>query len=864
MIKGVFKKTLICILIFVIMFNFGITSITQATNTTNTTNSTNTTMSAEEAEALDNEKSEKASTGLGGILLAAARGAVFVVCNGFNMITRSIAISAGQTDSEEVAEFITPFDIIFNRFVLTDINVFSLDGLDPDGMVATIRESISMFFVVMTGISIGMLLIVLVVFVIQFALESDVATRRAKIKNALWDWLASVLAVILMDAIVMLVIFMNNQMVDAIKGNVAADVSTSLNAIEDVILSADTGIILGIGALITYVALTWQTFKFLWKYISRFFTVALLIIIAPLAPVPYALSKMKSRDASTSLWSWLGEFINAVCTQLVHCLIYSTLVAASFKALALNPEIKGVAALAPAIFSVFAMSFIGPAEHIIRSIFKVKSAKGGFIRTLGGIAEGSKEVNAILTNKSYTPPAEREGDTGIFGGFFASNIDRARQTITGQDPTKIHYNNRAGDGADNPAVLRDGADNPTGLEGRNPTDGSGLGECDSADAVPVDELTPEQRRRMDEVVAGTHTREGTDGVDGVDAVGADGADGLAGDVVVATATSSVTTTEDNETTEEIREETVVAVPEDEKKMQALKDYLAEKLKVESDRIIESVSNIKITDENREELEAKFKEIFEPIQADIKKMLEDAKGDQETFFRKVQEKYQGDTQHYDYAKAFAMSLMAEAKPGDSKDKPKDSEVDGDSLDEQAREHLAGINDSTMDFLKQNIASALSDNPDLRDQFIEIINKRNALVGKAEIESDTSDELLAEMSVDIIKSEKLSSMDNYEEALAKVKEGGDAAMAELESARKNGINDSTSDSVRRVVEFEKAAEQAAAARGLAVKVLKNTSSGTSTDSSDTSMHTVHKPSEATEAVLDAINKGKPKDAQSGTSN
>ena len=55
MIKGVFKKTLICILIFVIMFNFGITSITQATNTTNTTNSTNTTMSAEEAEALDNE-----------------------------------------------------------------------------------------------------------------------------------------------------------------------------------------------------------------------------------------------------------------------------------------------------------------------------------------------------------------------------------------------------------------------------------------------------------------------------------------------------------------------------------------------------------------------------------------------------------------------------------------------------------------------------------------------------------------------------------------------------------------------------------------------------------------------------------------
>lgn len=865
MIKGVFKKTLICILIFILMFNFCITSVTFAEPSgpeeQQTSEEPTIQTSAEEVEAQSNEKAEKVSTGLVGTIMSLIRGLIYLVVSGVNEIIGKVAISAGKTDTEDLSVFITPFDIIFNRFVLTDINVFSLDGLDPDGFVATIRKSIAMFFVVMTGISIGMLIIVLIVFIIQFGFESDVAERKAKIKQAFLDWLASLLAVILMDSIVILVITMNNLAVSAIRGASSTDIAASVAAMEDIIVSSETGVILGIGTLITYIMLTYQTGIFLVRYLARFFTVILLIVIAPLAPVPYALSKMKNRDSSTSLFRWLGEFVNAVCSQLIHCVVYVVLVQTAFKAIASNTEIKGVAALAPAIFAVFAMFFVSKAENIVRGLFSIQGTKGGFGRTIGGIVEGSRESGAIITNKTYTPLPERNGETSIIGGIM-NQYNKHKKPGDEQDQSKIHYSRNKGletpvmDDAHNPSDLEKV---PKGEDGEIVEDGQDRpGTTDRLDTTIPDSRT--ENDAMDElesVVSKTSKLNGEDGVDGVDGA----------DVVLASDTTRIEKSSTNEETEEtVTEETVVAVPADEKRLQELKDYLSGRLKAESDRIIESVSKVKITDENREELEAKFKEIFEPIQNDIKKMLEESKGDREAFFNKVQEKYQNNAEHYDYAKAFAMNLAAESMQNGAKDTPKsetkDHEIDGNPIDEQAKERLAGINDATMNFLKQNIGGALSENPELRDQFIEIINKRNALVGKAEIESDTSDELLAEMSVDIIKSEKLSSMDNYNEALAKVKAEGDASMAALEEYMKNPTEASAamlSDAGKVAAQFK----TEAALNGLVVKAVHTSSSGTATANTETLLETnVHTPSESSAAVLDAINGSKQNTTEPGT--
>ena len=445
MVKESLKKILICILVFIIMFNFMLASVTFADPGAGGTEEAggfaggteDTDKVVQEAEEKHNSRLEDANSGLAGVLFMVLRLGLYIPASILNLETYAVAISAGKADTDPLSTFITPFDIIFNRFVLTDINVFSTDGLDPDGMVATIRESIAMWFAVITAFSVGLLIVILVMLIIKLAIEENIAERKAKIKSALTDWLVSVVLVLFMDLIVIAVIYANNMIVDAIKGVASTDISAAVTAIEDIILSSNTGLLLGIGALITYTGLTVITLIFLVKYIYRFFNVVLLIMIAPLAPVPYSLSKMTNKKTGSSLNTWLYEYVNAVFTQVIHCIIYTCIIGVALEGFAANTEIKGLAALAPTIFAIFAMFFVWPAEKLIRKIFGLKQG-AGITQVIHNVANGARDVaGAVQVVQSGGIYRDNSSIVGGLVNNFGTDMSNTNNTNNSNN-TNIH------------------------------------------------------------------------------------------------------------------------------------------------------------------------------------------------------------------------------------------------------------------------------------------------------------------------------------------------------------------------------------------------------------------------------------------
>ena len=80
-------------------------------------------------------------------------------------------------------------------------------------------------------------------------------------------------------------------------------------------------IIGGFGSLILYIALQIETFIFLLMYMKRMFTVAFLIIIAPLITVTYPIDKIGDGQAQ-AFAAWLNEFIVTTFIQSLHAFTY--------------------------------------------------------------------------------------------------------------------------------------------------------------------------------------------------------------------------------------------------------------------------------------------------------------------------------------------------------------------------------------------------------------------------------------------------------------------------------------------------------------------------------------------------------------
>ena len=293
------------------------------------------------------------------------------IARAMNNLTASIAYteSPDATDSDGNNATLSPYDILFNKVPIVDVNFF--DVTNDDTIVMTIRRGISTWYYTMRVIASAILLAVLVYIGIRMAI-STIASEQALYKKMLVDWAVSVALIFLLSFIIVFVFNVNSALVNTIRtvvDNGSASQANSINeSIEKIgIIASSKTDINSISATIVYVLLIWQTLGLLISYFSRMLKLAFLLIIAPLITLTYAIDKIGDGKAQ-ALNAWLREFMFTILIQPFHCIIYAVLISTSLSLLA-NSDGSANNKIAAGLIAVLCIKFVKEAEEIVRKIF---------------------------------------------------------------------------------------------------------------------------------------------------------------------------------------------------------------------------------------------------------------------------------------------------------------------------------------------------------------------------------------------------------------------------------------------------------------------------------------------------------------
>lgn len=757
MVRVKLKRLLVYILVTITLFNFCITTcarpVMAATNTT-----TDTKTLEEETDLL--MEASGGLDGIAGILTLALRFIIVSSASVFNIATYSVAISAGKTDpSSTISMFITPFDIIFNKFTLTNINIFTLSDLsNPDGLVGTIRKNVSMWYYIINAIAIGLLLVTLVIVAIKMATVS-LSEEKARMKIFFTDWLFSAALVLFMSFIVIGIITVNNAIIESISGIAEVDVSNAVTAVRNASMSQS--MVLGFGATITYVLLTVQTLIFLIKYIFRLFKVILLVVISPLVPITYPISKMNG-DKAGALNIWLYEFIDSVCTQLIHCIVYTVIVGTAFQSFAASTDISGIAALAPAVIAVFAMFFVVPAEKLIRKIIGLDRNQGGVRQVIKSVANGARSAVTIVNNATGAVNNVANTASIIGGASFGENLENGNPVTTNTSMLQEKLpefrlpqfnstanNNSSSGGTSSNALPVSTADNQfeNGLLselGGETGDASIIGVADQ----DMESGSRDAFNRLNDTVAGIsaltaerrleHTEE---------------------DIKTEEHSEEHLETENVSTSEEDASALIVPSADDENPQHNLEQAENELI----DRIKNELG-LGEFEKNQEVILAGIKRIEDSIKnaTSVEEAEKIAKSEEgrptEELAAACLEEYKGNLENV---------MVPEIETADTVVGVEDIDIPTEDTEK----------DEAIGMITEALAEKFRENPDLRKDTFDIVEKIKGYRGEAELSADISDEGLAEYAVKIATENKGTYTSNYDEAARQLE---NLANADLQKA------------------------------------------------------------------------------------
>jgi len=359
--KKIFSKILISLLIVILISNYAISPVFA-----------DVTPDAVITTAID--ILEDILGTIAGLLTWPERLVVIWAGNIIQDLAAAIAFIDGASDASVDKGNITPFEILFNKVTLVNVNVFdtSLTQTSGDGAIsASFRQGIAMWFYAFRNIAVVILLIVLIYVGIRMAI-STVASERARYQKMITDWVVSLALIFLMQYIAIFTLTVNDALVKGIQGVSTLDMSDAVDDIRDMAYNPLGGI-KSIGAAFVFALLMWQTFSLFFTYFKRMLKICFLIVISPLVTLTYSIDKMGDGKAQ-AFNTWLKELVFGILIQPFHCAIYMAFVSISLemvtsKIASLNNFNEGLAACLVAILGI---QFIKPAEQIVRKIFAFK------------------------------------------------------------------------------------------------------------------------------------------------------------------------------------------------------------------------------------------------------------------------------------------------------------------------------------------------------------------------------------------------------------------------------------------------------------------------------------------------------------
>ena len=246
-----------------------------------------------------------------------------------------------------------------------------------------LQNTIATFYNALRKIALVGLLSTLVYMGIRIVLGSTSAKDKAKYKSMLKDWLIALCILFTLHYIMSITVTIVENINEVLK------TSTIAANGEDVMMTKLRNNIANsknwssvIVEVVLYFILTVFTVIFTVQYFRRTIYLAFLTVIAPLITLTYPLDKIKD-SKSQAFDMWIKDYMFFMLLQVVQLLIYYILVGSS-----LDLADKG-----NWIFAIVAISFLVPAEKIIKKMFGFEKSKSLGALTAG--ATGGLIMNAV-------------------------------------------------------------------------------------------------------------------------------------------------------------------------------------------------------------------------------------------------------------------------------------------------------------------------------------------------------------------------------------------------------------------------------------------------------------------------------------
>lgn len=293
-----------------------------------------------------------------------------------------------------------------------------------------LSATISKWYVALRNIGLVMMLIILLYIGIRMLL-STVSSDKAKYKQLLYDWFMGIVILFTIHYIMVFANVLVNQLTKVvssavdktsyavnIQDNNDKDITNYIKdkidfkdeSGKDVLITENVEVNGKKGNLITWTTnllgslriktqmnqdqgldysgyalcfclLVILTITFIFQYIKRVLYMAFLTLIAPLVAVTYPIDKITDGSAQ-GFDKWMKEYIFTLLIQPMHLLLYYILVVSAFQLAGKN-----------IVYAIVAITFMVPAEKLLRSFFGFEKAKTPGL--LGGVAGTAVAMGAV-------------------------------------------------------------------------------------------------------------------------------------------------------------------------------------------------------------------------------------------------------------------------------------------------------------------------------------------------------------------------------------------------------------------------------------------------------------------------------------
>lgn len=245
-----------------------------------------------------------------------------------------------------------------NSYEMNDTFLEETNTTRYGSIAYVLQDTVATWYNALRKIALVGLLSVLVYIGIQIILTSASGQENSKYKKMLVDWLVALCLLFTLHYI-MNAILIITQKLSSVLNNGTTD--TLLNTLRAEIEKGKTWEEV-VSQTIMYAVLVILTIMFTFQYFKRVLYMAFFTIIAPLVTLTYPLDKIKDSKAQ-AFTMWIREFVFNALIQIVHLVVYYTLVGSALGLVDVFP-----------LYGIIAIAFISQGEKIIRKMFGFNNA----------------------------------------------------------------------------------------------------------------------------------------------------------------------------------------------------------------------------------------------------------------------------------------------------------------------------------------------------------------------------------------------------------------------------------------------------------------------------------------------------------